>query len=53
MEKYASRGDWTPSAWAVLTMAFGPTRSVSLAYTVLSDETIARERLTLPRYVRS
>ena len=49
MEKYGWSRLWMPRLWAVFTISFGPTRSVSWANTELSDDTMARETLTRPR----
>ena len=49
IEKYASSGLRIPRACAVSTIAFGPTRSVSCAYTVLSEDTRARAEVDAPQ----
>ena len=49
IEKYGTSRLRIPRLRAVFTIAFGPTRSVSCAKTELSEDTIARERLTRPR----
>ena len=41
----------TPSRCAISHTFFGPTSRVSWAYTVLSEESVARVTDTLPRYV--
>ena len=41
----------TPSRFAIAQTFCGPTSSVSCAYTVLSDDSVARVTDTVPRYV--